>query len=77
MSETKETQEQPQSESVEETKEVKDMQTKTPTKTGVKKTAITRVEGTLPQVVKTSGKTEWQSNPLSKTKTKTGMRIDY
>lgn len=77
MSETKETQEQPQTENVEETKEVKDTQTKTPTKTGVKKPAITRVEGTLTQVVKTSGKTEWQSKPLSKTKTKTGTRIDY
>lgn len=81
MSETKETQEQtqeqPQAESVEETKEVKDTQTKTPTKTGVKKPAITRVEGTLTQAVKTSGKTEWQSQPLSKTKTKTGTRIDY
>ena len=77
MSETKETQEQPQTENVEETKEVKDTQTKTPTKTGVKKPAITRVEGTLAQVVKTSGKTEWQSKPLSKTKTKTGTRIDY
>lgn len=69
--------EQPQAESVEETTEVKDTQTKTPTKTGVKKPTITRVEGTLTQALKTSGKTEWQSKPLSKTKTKTGTRIDY
>lgn len=68
---------QPQAESVEKTEAVENTQTKTPTKTGVKKPTITRVEGTLTQVVKTSGKTEWQSKPLLKTKTKTGTRIDY
>lgn len=69
--------EQPQTEVVAETEAVKDMQSKASSKTEIKKSTVTRIDGTEKMPAKAAAYSNQTSKPLSKSKKGKFTRTDY